>query len=61
MKMPPMVPALAALAFAALPAVGDVAPDFTVTDVDGGKHTLSALVEKGPVVLAFYPKAFTGG
>jgi peroxiredoxin len=56
-----MLPALAALVLAATPAVGDVAPDFTVTDVDGATQKLSALVEKGPVVLAFYPKAFTGG
>jgi len=56
-----MVPALAALVVAAMPAVGEVAPDFTVTDVDGATHALSAMVERGPVVLAFYPKAFTGG
>ena len=56
-----MLPALTALVLSAMPAVGGVAPDFTVTDVDGARHTLSAMVEKGPVVLAFYPKAFTGG
>ncbi len=47
--------------FAASPAVGGTAPDFTVTDTEGKALTLSALVEKGPVVLAFYPKAFTPG
>ena len=56
-----MVPALAALVVAAMPAVGEVAPDFTVTDVDGAELTLSSLVERGPVVLAFFPKAFTPG
>jgi peroxiredoxin len=43
------------------PVVGDVAPDFTVTDVDGNELSLSKLVERGPVVLAFFPKAFTPG
>lgn len=46
---------------AAQPVVGDVAPDFTVTDVDGAELTLSSLVERGPVVMAFFPKAFTPG
>ncbi len=46
---------------AAQPVVGDVAPDFTVTTVDGVELTLSSLVERGPVVLAFFPKAFTPG
>jgi peroxiredoxin len=56
-----MLSTLTALTLLAMPAVGDVAPDFTATDVDGASHKLSALVEQGPVVLAFYPKAFTGG
>jgi len=43
------------------PAVGDVAPDFTVKDVDGIELSLSKLTERGPVVLAFFPKAFTPG
>jgi peroxiredoxin len=46
---------------AAQPAVGDLAPDFTVKDLDGVELKLSSLVEKGPVVLAFFPKAFTPG
>ena len=45
----------------AQPAVGELAPDFTVTDVDGVELKLSSLVERGPVVLAFFPKAFTPG
>jgi len=56
-----MLSALLTLSLLAAPKVGDVAPDFTVTDVDGATHALSAMVERGPVVLAFYPKAFTGG
>lgn len=40
--------------------VGDQAPDFTVPGTDGTTHTLSQL--KGHwVVLAWFPKAFTGG
>jgi thioredoxin-dependent peroxiredoxin len=46
---------------AAQPAVGELAPDFTVNDVDGVELKLSSLVERGPVVLAFFPKAFTPG
>ena len=33
---------------------GDVAPDFTLADQDGRKHTLSAERGKQPVVLVFY-------
>jgi peroxiredoxin Q/BCP len=53
----PLVTAL----LATTPAVGDVAPDFTVKDVDGNELTLSKLVEEGPVVVAFFPKARTSG
>lgn len=54
-------PGALALVFAASPAVGGRAPDFTVTDTEGVELTLSRLVERGPVVLAFFPKAFTPG
>jgi cytochrome oxidase Cu insertion factor (SCO1/SenC/PrrC family) len=37
------------------------APDFTLTDTEGNQVTLSALLAEGPVILAFFPKAFTGG
>ena len=40
--------------------VGDVAPDFTLQASDGHTYTLSALKGK-TVVLAWFPKAFTGG
>lgn len=53
----PLVSAL----LAASPNVGDVAPDFTLRDTDGVELTLSKLVEKGTVVVAFFPKAFTPG
>lgn len=40
--------------------VGDVAPDFTLQASDGQTYTLSKLRGK-TVVLAWFPKAFTGG
>ena len=56
-----MPPLLTALLAASTPNVGDEAPDFTVKDVDGNELTLSKLTERGNVVLAFFPKAFTPG
>jgi peroxiredoxin len=50
-------------AFAAL-SVGDAAPDFTVQAALGGKpfsFSLAQSLKKGPVVLYFYPQAFTSG
>ncbi len=52
---------LAALLLAATPRVGDRAPDFTLPDTDGVPVTLSTLLRDGPVILAFFPKAFTPG
>jgi peroxiredoxin Q/BCP len=56
-----MLTTLTVALLVASPKLGELAPDFTVTDVDGVVLTLSKLVEQGPVVLAFYPKAFTPG
>lgn len=57
-----MISSLVALSlFAATPKVGDLAPDFDVKDVDGHAQKLSSLVEQHTVILAFFPKAFTGG
>ena len=48
---PPLVPKLK---------VGDVAPPFTLQGSDGKTHSLSSY--KGQtVVIAWFPKAFTGG
>jgi peroxiredoxin len=59
-----LAPALCALpAFAALK-VGDRAPDFQAQASLGGKvsaFSLAAALKKGPVVLYFYPAAFTPG
>ncbi len=41
-------------------AVGDRAPDFTLTNQDRTPVTLSEELKKGPVVLAFFPAAFSG-
>ena len=51
------------VALAAL-AVGAIAPDFTAPAALGGKtftFSLAEALKKGPVVLYFYPKAFTKG
>jgi peroxiredoxin len=48
-------------ALSAAPKVGEVAPDFVVTDTDGKELKLNELVNAGPVILAFFPKAFTPG
>jgi peroxiredoxin len=50
-------------AFAALE-IGDIAPDFTTQASLGGKeftYRLSDALKQGPVVLYFYPAAFTQG
>jgi len=41
-------------------AVGDKAPDFTLISQDRTPVTLSDELKKGPVVLAFFPAAFSG-
>jgi len=61
--------AITASALAAAPAtaalkIGDKAPDFTTTGAVGGKEFklhLAEQLKKGPVVLYFFPKAFTSG
>jgi peroxiredoxin len=35
-------------------AVGDKAPEFLLTKLDGGKQSLSELLRQGPVLLAFF-------
>jgi peroxiredoxin len=41
--------------------VGDEAPDFTLPDTTDKSVKLSDFRGKKPVVLAFFPAAFTGG
>lgn len=40
--------------------IGAKAPDFTLPNQDREPVTLSAQLQKGPVVLAFFPAAFSG-
>ena len=40
---------------------GDKAPDFSLPASDGNTYTLSQFLGEKPVVIAFFPKAFTGG
>jgi peroxiredoxin Q/BCP len=42
-------------------AVGDEAPEFSMQGSDGKTHKLSDYKGKQAVVVAWYPKAFTGG
>jgi thioredoxin-dependent peroxiredoxin len=58
-----LVAALSAPALAAL-SIGAKAPDFTLQATQGGDvftFSLAAALKKGPVVLYFYPAAFTPG
>jgi thioredoxin-dependent peroxiredoxin len=55
------IPLLALLLGTAPLKVGDRAPDFTLPDTEGRPVRLSELLQKGPVILAFYIKAFTPG
>ena len=41
--------------------VGDKAPDFSLQASDGKTYNLSQFTGDKPVVIAFFPKAFTGG
>ena len=68
LAVPAVLAALAALAITqpALAAlkVGAKAPDFATKGAEAGKEfdfSLKATLKKGPVVLYFYPKAFTKG
>jgi peroxiredoxin Q/BCP len=55
------IPLLAMLLGSASIKVGDRAPDFTLPDTEGRKVTLSRLLKQGPVILFFFPTAFTPG
>ena len=41
--------------------VGDPAPDFALKGSDGKTHSLKDFKDKQVVVIAWFPKAFTGG
>lgn len=68
MKFVLLAAALVSLAtaspLAAALAVGDPAPDFSIAGAQGGTSmtiALSELRQKGPVVIFFFPSAFTDG
>ena len=44
-----------------LPQIGEVAPDFSVADMNGKVQRLSELKGKKHLLLTFFPKCFTGG
>ncbi len=41
------------------PVIGDLAPDFTLTQTDGTQFHLAEACKKSPVVMVFYPGDFT--
>ena len=43
------------------PQAGDAAPAFSLPGSDGATHALADFAGKKAVVLAWFPKAFTGG
>ena len=53
--------ALPLLAGSGEPAAGDEAPVFELPGSDGATYNLADYREKQVVVLAWFPKAFTGG
>lgn len=56
-----VVSAAMAQAPSAGPQVGDPAPAFSLPGSDGATHSLAEFKGKRAVVVAWYPKAFTGG
>lgn len=59
--IPMKTPLLGMLLGASALKAGDRAPDFSLPSTENQTVTLSRLLEKGPVILAFFPKAFTPG
>ena len=53
--------ALAGSVLGAALKAGDMAPDFSLMGSDGKTYKLSDFKGKKAVVLAWFPKAFTGG
>jgi len=51
----------ASCALGEVPKIGDPAPDFKLIGSDGKTYQLSQFRGKKGVVVAWFPKAFTGG
>lgn len=45
----------------AAPDVGEPAPEFELSASDGNRYALADFRDRKGVVIAFFPKAFTGG
>ena len=56
-----LVTLILGILMSAPPKVGHKAPDFEAVDTTGTSLKLSELAKKGPVIVAFFPKAFTPG
>lgn len=41
--------------------IGEKAPDFVLDSTEGGKFSLDEARSRGPVIVAFFPLAFTPG
>ena len=52
---------LTASSFADVPKVGDTAPDFDMQGSDGKTYRAKDFVGKKAVIIAWFPRAFTGG
>ena len=52
---------LSASSFAEIPKVGDTAPDFDMQGSDGKTYKAKDFVGKKAVIIAWFPRAFTGG
>jgi thioredoxin-dependent peroxiredoxin len=52
---------LVSLLLTTSPEVGAPAPDFNAQDTSGKQVKLTELLREGPVIVAFFPKAFTLG
>ncbi|WP_293760569.1 peroxiredoxin [uncultured Aquitalea sp.] len=64
LRLLPLCAALTALPAAAALVNGAIAPDFTTTAAKGGdsfRFSLYEALKQGPVILYFYPAAFTSG
>jgi peroxiredoxin Q/BCP len=59
--LPTALAIAARLSAAAVPEIGDQAPDFKLPGSDGKTYKLEDFKEKKAVVIAWFPKAFTGG
>ncbi len=55
------IPLIAMLLGSTALKAGDKAPPFSLPDTEGRQVSLASLLERGPVILAFFPKAFTPG